>query len=54
MVWKTWMLACTIVIAILVVLAVLRPEGWLDILRAVLLILEPVLMLAIGKYNSLK
>jgi hypothetical protein len=46
-VWKTWMLTIAIVIIIVIVLALFQPEGWLDILRAILLILKP---LAIGKY----
>jgi hypothetical protein len=37
---KTWLFICTIVIIILIALVLLKPEGWLDILRAVLLILE--------------
>jgi len=51
-IWKTWMLSSTIVLVILIVLALLQPEGWLDILRAILLILEPVLMIAIGKHRN--
>lgn len=52
--WKIWVFICMIIISILIVLAILQPEGWLDILRALLLILEPALMISIGKYNNLK
>jgi hypothetical protein len=53
MIWKPWMLTSTIIILILVILAILQPEGWLDILRAILLILKPALLIAAGKYKNL-
>ena len=53
-IWKTWVLTCALVIVVLIALAVLRPEGWLDILRAILLILEPTLMIAFGRHYNLK
>src|SRR5688572_29920522 len=48
-VWKRWMLTITIVIITLIILSILKPEGWLDILRAVLLILEPF---TVGRFNK--
>jgi hypothetical protein len=52
--WKLWTLICMLVVFILVALALLQPEGWLDILRAILLLLEPALMIAAKKYGQLR
>jgi hypothetical protein len=51
--WRLWLLICLPVIFILIVLALLQPEGWLDILRAILLLLEPALMAAAGEHRQL-
>jgi hypothetical protein len=46
---KLGAMICTFAaIVILIVLALLYPEAWLDILRAILLLLEPALALAAG------
>ena len=51
---KMWILTSTIIIVIVVVLVLLQPEGWLDILRAILIILKPALLMTAGKYEVLK
>jgi hypothetical protein len=45
---KLWIVLCMIVIALLIILSLLQPEGWLDILRAVLLLLQPALTIGAG------
>lgn len=51
--WKLWVFICMIVLFILIVLTLVQPEGWLDILRAILLLLEPALVIAIKHYDHL-
>jgi hypothetical protein len=47
---KLWAVICTAAaVFILILLALLYPEAWLDILRAILLLLEPALAAGLNR-----
>ena len=40
---RIWKVISVILVIALIIVAILRPEGWLDILRAIILLLQPAL-----------